>query len=90
MSELAITKIVKARKEHICQASHFINDSNYGEIDFDKKDWEIIQKAKSEEWKIKKGTDYIMTKVKWDGEFFVFRARIDLNEICEKYEFYKE
>lgn len=90
MWELLGSKIVKARKEHDCDASHWVSESNFGEIDFDKEDWEIIQKAKSENWKIKKGDEYIFCKGKHDGEFTVTRARLDLNKICIKYDLYCE
>ena len=90
MWELAKTKTIMARKEHNCEASDWITNSNYGEIDFDPEDWAIIQKAKDENWKIKKGDLYLYTTGKYDGEFCAYKARIDLDKICKKYDLYCE
>ena len=90
MWEVSETKTVKARKEYDCNAAHRISNSDLGEIDFEAEDWLIIQKAKAENWKIKKGDLHIFTKGKFDGEFTTVRARIDLNKICEKYEIYTD
>lgn len=88
--EFATTTTQKARKEHDCQASDWINNSNLNEIDFEKEDWAIIKQAESEKWKIKKGTTYIKTTGMWEGEFAQFKARIDLDIICSKYYLYQE
>ncbi len=89
MWELLESKIVKAQKDYECDASHWISESCFGEVNLEKEDWEVIQKAKSENWKIKKGDKYIFNKGKFDGEFTVTRARIDLDKICTKYDLYE-
>ena len=77
-----------ARKDYYCGASEWISESGYEESDFDPEDWETLQKSKSEGNKILKGTKYIRVRGKFDGEFSTFIARIDLDEICFKYNLY--
>lgn len=90
MWDFGRTTIQVANKDYECDASDFINNAGYGEQDFDKSDWETIKKAKSEGYKILKGTEYIKTNGKWEGEFSTCRARIDLDKICVKEGFYNE
>lgn len=90
--DFSTTTVQKANKEYHCDAASWIKNSDVGTNDFDftEKDLATVKKAKSENWKIKKGTIYIKTTGMWDGEFSVFKARIDLNEICINYDIYEE
>lgn len=80
----------KARKEYDCEAADHWCNAGLAECDIDDQDWQIIQKAKSENYKIKSGDRYVNVSGKWEGEFDVFRARIDMNDICHKYGLYQE
>lgn len=88
--ELANHSTPVARKEYRCEAWPFIDNSGYVELDFDAEEWEVIQIAKAENFKIKKGDKYVKITGKWEGDFEVFRARADLDAICHKYELYCE
>lgn len=77
-----------AKKDYCCDASDYISEMD--DCDFCSDDIEVIEKARVEGNKILKGTKYIKISGKWDGEFAVFRARPDLDEICRKNNLYRE
>lgn len=79
-----------AGKDYPCQAADWLLNSGYGQQDYEPADWALIEKAKAEDWKILKGTEYIKTQGKWDGDFSTFRARPELDAICKKYDLYAE
>lgn len=79
-----------ARKDYHCQASDWVERAGLEEADYSAEDWATIEKARAENWAIKKGTQYTKTEGKWEGEFSVFRARLDLDAICQKYGIYQE
>lgn len=89
MWELETTTEPVARKEYNCQAWPWIDNQGFDERDFDPEDWQTIEKARKEKFKILKGTKYICVNGKWEGEFTTFRARKDLDDICRQYEFYE-
>ena len=88
--DLHITTKPIARKCYPCDAWKHICRVGLDESDYDLCDWDTIIQAQSDGAKIKSGTQYIKTKGKWEGKFSVFRARIDLNEICLKYNLYPD
>lgn len=90
MWDLAVTTTQKARKDYPCGAWEWIDNSGYGQADFKPKDWQIIEKARKDGFMIKKGMEYTKISGKFDGEFTVFRARLDLNAICVDYELYPD
>jgi len=79
-----------ARKDYRCQAAEWIDRVGLREEDYDPADLESINKAREEGWKILKGTAYIKVRGKWDGEFCTFRARPELNDICQEYDIYSD
>lgn len=83
-------EIRTARKSYPCDAYHWINKSCYGESDFDPEDWATIKAADVDGFKIKPGMQYLyQTSVDGDG-WGQFRARLDMHEICRKYDLYPE
>ncbi len=88
--EMETTSQPVARKDYPCQAAHWIDNAGYTEGDYEPEDWAVIEKAEAEGWKILKGTQYTKTEGKWEGEFDVYRARLDLDAICNKYEIYQD
>ena len=88
--DMATVSEQKARKVYHCEASEWIDNSGYSERDYTPEDWLTIEKARSEDYEIRIGTNYVKTAGKWEGEFSVFRARKDLNLICHKYKFYED
>mgnify|MGYP003641844858 CR=1 FL=1 len=79
----------KARKEYRCDAMEIIHNSMAIE-EFTQDEQVLIIKAESESCKITKGSIYTKCSGKWDGEFTVFRARIEIDTICLKYDLYAE
>ncbi len=79
-----------ARKEYPCEASYWVAQSGCGEQEFTPEDWETVQRAKSENWRILPGTQYLKVHGKWEGEFATFRAREDMHHICLAYDLYGE
>jgi len=80
-----------AQKDYHCEASDWIDKTKgWDEREYEEDDLPVIRKALSEGKKILKGTRYIKITGKWDGEFETFRAREDLDDICNKYGLYPE
>ena len=81
--------IQRARKEYRCDAMEFI-DNMMSLEEFTEDEQALILKAKSERCKITKGSIYVKTSGKWEGDFTVFRARLEIDTICLKYDLYAE
>ena len=79
-----------ARKDYPCEGAEWIARAAYPDSEYDADDLAVIKQAKAEGNKILKGTKYIHIKGIFDGEWSVFRARIDLHNICEKYGCYPD
>ncbi len=77
----------KARKEYRCDAMEFIQNSMSIE-EFTQSEQALIIKAQSERCKITKGSTYTKVSGKWEGDFSVFRARTEIDNICLKYDLY--
>lgn len=86
--EFSRTTIQTAQKEYRCQASDWVCNADLAEDEYAPEDWQAVEKAKAERWRILPGTQYVKTVGKWDGEFQTFRARLDMDDICRKYDFY--
>lgn len=80
MWDFSTTTIQRASKDYHCDASDWLQNDCIE--DFTEEEQAIYHKAESEGFKILKGTLYTKTTGKYEGEFGVFRARIDLNNIC--------
>jgi hypothetical protein len=79
-----------ARKDYRCDAyDHWL--SNYiSESDLTGDDLLIWQGAKADNFKIKKGMQYFKRTGLFDGDWQTFRARKDLDSICQKLKLYEE
>jgi hypothetical protein len=78
----------KARKEYTCDAIDWILNDGLDSYEFSDEELSIIKNAESEKWKILKGTEYVKCEGKWEGDFSVFRARKDINQICIDHDIY--
>ena len=90
MWEILETTYPIARKEYNCNTGDWFNNCLLGESDFEEKDWETILQADSDKFIIKVGEKYRCDKGKFEGEFMTVRSKIELNEICIKYDIYSE
>ncbi len=78
-----------AKKDYTCQACDWIHDCINEQI-FSFADYRLIAKAKRDDWRILKGQKYIKVRGKWDGEWCTFRARPEINGLCQYYDIYQE
>lgn len=79
-----------ARKDYHCDASDWILNAGLPDEDFSAEQLASIEKAKQENWKILKGTEYLKVRGKWEGEWTTYRARPDLHQICIDQGFYED
>jgi hypothetical protein len=78
-----------ARKHYPCDACHAWLRSNYGKNDVTADEWLTVEGAQADRWKIRPGTDY--RKVVYvDGGLYTYRARLDMDALCLKYELFDE
>lgn len=80
----------KARKKYNCDAIDWILNAGLDAFDFSDEELAIIKKAEAEKWKIFKGTEYVKCEGRYDGEWCVFRARKDIDQICQDHDAYSE
>lgn len=89
MSTLLSESFHIARKDHRCDACDCL--LNYRDIeDFDGKDREAIELAKSHGWKILKGERYVRHVGVWHGDFSCFKSIPAIHDICSRYEIFDE
>jgi hypothetical protein len=69
-----------ASKDYDCDAAVWLENCDTWE--FTEAEQDIIADANNQGNKILKGTRYKKTVGRFDGEFCVFRARLDLDAIC--------
>lgn len=80
-----------ARKEYNCDAyDHLQLSIGLCKSEFQPGDWEILMKAKQENFKILPGVKYLKCKGIYDGEPTTFRARFDIDTICKDYDIYDD
>ncbi len=82
------TSTPKAKKDYRCDACEWL--INVGTDFLSDEECAIYESAKAEGFKIRTGSQYIKCEGMWDGEFSVFRARPDINEICVRHQVYRE
>jgi hypothetical protein len=90
MPELIRESTPVARKHYPCEASHWINQANWGASDFEPDEQLLLSAAEADRFKIRPGTRYLYQVQRVDGRLEVFRARIDMHNLCLKYELYPE
>lgn len=83
-------EIRKANKEHHCLASYWWCNSNFGEGDVSPCDWKIIKSAEADRFKILKGENYLYQTFVYHGTIHTFKARLDMHNICCKYDLYPD
>lgn len=79
-----------ARKNYPCGAYHWINQSCFGERDFEPDDWKLICEFLDAGGVIHKGEAHIYQVGIDGGDFSVFRANKVMHKICIDYTLYPE
>lgn len=79
-----------ARKDYECSACDWI--INYGGdfTDFSFGERKAIIRAKRNKYQIKKGSIYLYQVNIWCGDFNIFRAIPEINDICLNHDIYEE
>lgn len=80
----------RASKKYQCDAWHWYCNSSYAESEFDSDDWNTIERARNQGGAIMPGDYYLCQKSVNDDGFQTFRARIDMHEVCLKYNLYPD
>ncbi|EMM7672374.1 hypothetical protein RIM32_001007 [Pseudomonas aeruginosa] len=79
-----------ARKHYQCDAYYWFDRAGFGRQDVDADDWLIVEAVRSDRGKILPSTKYIYQVRVDGGEFWIFRARPEIDAICRKYDLYPE
>lgn len=79
-------KLVKARKDHDCDATIYLRECGDYDI-FTPKEMEIINNTNG---KIKKGETYRKVVGKFEGKLYTSKAIPEIDDICLKYDLYPE
>ena len=79
-----------ARKHHWCSAWEWFSMSNYGKQDVTPDEWLVIEGVMADSGRILPGQKYVYQSGVADGEFYEFKARLDMHNICLKYDLYPE
>lgn len=79
-----------ATKSYHCEASDWITNASLNDLDLSAEHRATIAQAKQEGWKILRGTRYLRMVGKFDGGWRVYRARLDLHQICLQYDLYAD
>jgi hypothetical protein len=91
MSENLRTTYPIARKKHDCNACDWIEpclQDIFCELTFKEK--RAISRMKNQKGKILPGQKYICSVGIWEGDFSVFKADIEMNDICVRLDLYVE
>lgn len=89
MTEIIKQTKPKARKNHYCMASEWLNQcGNLRGLTFTFSEWRAIIKARDNNWEIQKGDIYINQRNVDCGDIFTFKAIPEIHEICIKYDYY--
>lgn len=90
MSTLLSVETRTARKVYKCGAFYWFDRSNYGPQDTEPNDWALVERVRAEGGEIKPGMQYMRQVSVEGGEFSTFRCRLDMHDLCVKYDLYPE
>ena len=76
----------RARKAYDCDACEWL--INVGTDDLSDDELTLYEQAKNESFSIQPGQTYVKVEGIWDGEFTVFRARLEMHALCIKHNIY--
>lgn len=82
--------IQTAQKRHVCHACFWIIEGLSQRGLFEIADLRKIVKARRNGYMIVPGDKYIKQIQKVDGEFVVFKALVEMDKLCWKYDLYPE
>lgn len=90
MGDLCVEKRVVARKHHDCAACAAFLRAGYSSQDLHLADeWLTVIAAEADGWKVKPGDDCFVCSGFFDGTAFRYYKRIDMDNLCIKYDLYE-
>ena len=82
--------IQTARKHYSCDACQVFLRSNYGRSDVSADDWQVIEGAQADRWKITPNSKYRKLTIK-DGPYILtVRNRLDVEAVCHRHDLFVE
>ena len=84
MWEVCESSVRVARKEYDCDAWPWIDNSGLVDEDYTEEQFLVLAEAKKQGCKILKGDKYLHVKGKFEGDWCTYRARLDLNDLCNE------
>jgi hypothetical protein len=78
------------RKHYKCNACDLFCWSGYGQRDVSADDWLIVQGAEADGWKIKPGTQYRKVVYRDGRDLVTYRARLDMDSLCQRNDLFGE
>jgi hypothetical protein len=91
MGTILKEKVLTAKKIHNCNACICLRESNtdlFNQLTYKEK--KAVVRMKKQKWKIIPGQKYLYMANTFDGDFVIFKADLEINEICLKYNLYQE
>jgi len=79
-----------AQKDYDCDASPWIYNGDMNRDCYEYHELRDIVRAKRDGYMIKKGMRYIKQTLKDRGDIYTFRARLDMHDLCLKYDIYED
>lgn len=89
MSTVLRTSYPIAKKDYSCDACHWLNEGGLPD-GMTISEIKTFIRAKRDGFKIKAGQKYVKVVQIWCGDFSVFKARPEIDDICKKYDIYEE
>lgn len=82
MQHILSDELVTAKRRYLCDASRHWLQSGYVAADCDTDDQrKAVLAAEADTWSILPGQKYRKCRGIYDGEFFTYRARIDMDSV---------
>ena len=82
--------IQTAKKFYPCDACHQWDRSGYGQNDVSADEWLTVEGAMADKWKIRRGQEYRKVVYKDGGDLVTYRARLDMDALCQRHELFDE
>ena len=90
MSNILRDTIQTARKHYPCDACDHFARIGCGQRDVSADDWLIVQAAEADKWKITPGTRYRKAVYREGGDLVTYRARLDMDAVCQRNDLFDE
>jgi len=80
----------KARKNHDCDACHWVLHEGINRMGYTRPELRVLSKARKSNWQILKGDKYLRQLNRDIGDLVTFKAIPEVHKICLKYNLYPD